>query len=41
VLLEPIMRVEVITPEDDTSSVIGDVNSRRRQIDRQEMATTT
>jgi len=29
VLLEPIMKVEVVTPEDYTGSVIGDINSRR------------
>ena len=27
VLLEPIMKVEVVTPEDYTGSVIGDLNS--------------
>lgn len=32
VLLEPIMRVEVTTPEDYLGSVIGDINSRRGQI---------
>ncbi|MQT13737.1 elongation factor G [Segnochrobactrum spirostomi] len=32
VLLEPVMRVEVTTPEDYLGSVIGDVNSRRGQI---------
>ena len=32
VLLEPIMRVEITTPEDYLGSVIGDVNSRRGQI---------
>jgi elongation factor G len=29
VLLEPIMKVEVVTPEDHTGSVIGDLNLRR------------
>ncbi len=33
VLLEPIMKVEVVTPEDYTGSVIGDLNSRRGQFD--------
>jgi elongation factor G len=37
VLLEPIMRVEVVTPEDYTGSVIGDLNSRRGQIQGQDM----
>jgi elongation factor G len=32
VLLEPIMAVEVITPEDYMGDVIGDLNSRRGQI---------
>ena len=32
VLLEPIMRVEVVTPEDYTGDVIGDLNSRRGHI---------
>jgi elongation factor G len=32
VLLEPIMKVEVVTPEDCTGSVIGNLNSRRGQI---------
>ncbi len=31
-ILEPIMRVEVLTPEDFMGSVIGDLNSRRGQI---------
>src|SRR5438477_9616937 len=37
VLLEPIMKVEVVTPEDYTGSVIGDLNSRRSQIQGQDM----
>src|SRR5712692_5297176 len=36
VLLEPIMKVEVVTPEDYTGSVIGDLNSRRGQIHGQD-----
>jgi elongation factor G len=32
VLLEPVMKVEVVTPEDCTGSVIGDLNSRRGRI---------
>ncbi|HUD50125.1 elongation factor G [Parvibaculum sp.] len=31
-LLEPIMKVEVVTPEDFLGGVIGDINSRRGQI---------
>jgi elongation factor G len=37
VLLEPIMKVEVVTPEDYTGTVIGDLNSRRGQIHGQDM----
>jgi len=37
VLLEPIMKVEVVTPEEYTGSVIGDLNSRRGQIQGQDM----
>ena len=37
VLLEPIMKVEVVTPEDYVGSVIGDLNSRRGQIQGQDM----
>jgi elongation factor G len=36
-LLEPIMKVEVVTPEDYVGDVIGDLNSRRGQIQGQEM----
>ncbi len=36
-LLEPIMKVECVTPEDYTGGVIGDLNSRRGQIQGQEM----
>src|SRR5690606_30988961 len=31
-LLEPIMKVEVVTPEDYMGDIIGDLNSRRGQI---------
>jgi len=31
-LLEPVMRVEVVTPEDYMGDVIGDLNSRRGQV---------
>ncbi len=37
VLLEPIMKVEVVTPEEYMGDVIGDLNSRRGQV--QEMST--
>ncbi len=36
-LLEPVMKVEVVTPEEYTGTVIGDLNSRRGQIQDQEM----
>ncbi len=39
-LLEPIMKVEVVTPEDYTGSVIGDLSSRRGQIQNQEVRGT-
>jgi elongation factor G len=35
-LLEPIMKVEVVTPEDYVGNVIGDLNGRRGQIQGQE-----
>ena len=37
VLLEPIMKVECVTPEEYTGSVIGDLNSRRGQIQGQDV----
>ena len=40
-LLEPIMRVEVVTPEDYMGDVIGDLNSRRGQIDGMEQRGTS
>ena len=36
-LLELVMKVEVVTPEEYTGTVIGDLNSRRGQIQEQEM----
>ena len=36
-LLEPVMRVEVVTPEDYMGDVIGDLNSRRGHINTQEV----
>ncbi|PIZ98863.1 MAG: elongation factor G, partial [Candidatus Komeilibacteria bacterium CG_4_10_14_0_2_um_filter_37_10] len=45
VLLEPIMKVEVVTPEEYMGDVIGDLNSRRAQIkdmtDRGQMKVVT
>ena len=35
-LLEPIMKVEVITPEEYTGNIIGDLTSRRGQVSGQE-----
>ena len=37
VLVEPIMKVEVVTPEDYTGLIIGDLNSRRGQIQSQDV----
>jgi elongation factor G len=37
VLLEPIMKVEAVSPEEFVGSVIGDLNSRRGQIQGQDM----
>jgi elongation factor G len=36
-LLEPIMKVEVVTPEDFMGDVIGDLNSRRGQVQNMDM----
>jgi elongation factor G len=36
ILLEPIMDVEVVTPEDYMGDVIGDLNSRRGKVGRME-----
>ncbi|WP_031550816.1 elongation factor G [Parvularcula oceani] len=36
-LLEPVMKVEVVTPDEYTGTVIGDLNSRRGQIQGQEI----
>jgi elongation factor G len=36
VLMEPIMKIEVITPSDYLGDVIGDLNSRRAQIQAME-----
>jgi elongation factor G len=37
VLLEPIMKVEVVTPDDYAGGVIGDLNSRRGQVQGTEL----
>ena len=37
ILLEPIMKVEVVTPEEYTGDVIGNISSRRGMIDGMEM----
>ncbi|MFH1745357.1 MAG: elongation factor G [bacterium] len=36
IILEPIMAVEVVTPEDYMGNIVGDINSRRGQIDNME-----
>ena len=41
VILEPIMRVDVVVPEDYIGNVIGDLNSRRGQIQNQETTNGT
>jgi len=37
ILLEPLMKVEVVTPEDYVGGIIGDLTSRRGQVQGQEM----
>ncbi len=39
-LLEPMMKVEVVTPEDYVGGIIGDLTSRRGQVQGQEMRGT-
>ena len=36
IILEPVMKTEVVSPEDYISNVIGDINSRRGQIQAME-----
>ncbi|MDR3266556.1 MAG: elongation factor G [Tannerella sp.] len=36
VLMEPIMKIEVVTPEDNMGDVIGDLNKRRGQVEGME-----
>ena len=38
VLLEPVMRLEVVTPEENMGDVIGDLNKRRGQVEGMEEA---
>ena len=38
IILEPIMRLDVVTPEVNMSSVIGNINSRRGQVENVEKA---
>ena len=40
VLLEPIMKVEVVTPEENMGDVIGDLNKRRGQVQGMETSRT-
>jgi len=40
VILEPIMKLDVFTPEDHVGDVIGDLNRRRGMIQAQETAPT-
>jgi elongation factor G len=39
-LLEPVMRVEVVAPEEHTRALIGDLNGRRAQIQKQAVRST-
>jgi elongation factor G len=40
VLLEPIMKIEVVTPEENMGDVIGDMNKRRGQVEGMESSRT-
>lgn len=40
VLMEPIMKLEVVTPEENMGDVIGDLNKRRGQIEGMELSRT-
>jgi len=40
VLLEPVMKIEVVTPEESMGDVIGDLNKRRGQVEGMESART-
>jgi elongation factor G len=41
VLLEPIMSVEVVVPDEYMGNVVGDINSRRGRIEGMELRGTT
>jgi elongation factor G len=41
ILLEPIMKIEVVTPEDFLGTVLGDLNSRRGRVEGMEMRANT
>jgi elongation factor G len=38
--MEPIMKIEVVTPEDNMGDVIGDLNKRRGQIEGMDASRT-
>ena len=40
ILLEPIMKIEVVTPEENMGDVIADLNKRRGQIEGMESSRT-
>ena len=40
ILLEPIMKMEVVTPEENMGDVIGDLNKRRGQVEGMELSRT-
>jgi elongation factor G len=40
VLLEPIMKIEVVTPEENMGDIIGDLNKRRGQVEGMESSRT-
>lgn len=37
ILLEPVMKVEIVTPEDFLGTVLGDINSRRGHVEGMEV----
>ena len=41
VLMEPIMKLEVVTPEENMGDVIGDLNKRRGQVEGMESVSYT